>query len=101
MIKRKMQMGLEKEAKTFAPRKKKIKIDISLLPDAVVDGKLIVPLGGKVFFERKLGGATKIHEGKITCIYEDKGIVEIFDETIDQFYAFSLNQTIPVIKKAD
>lgn len=98
MIKRKMMEQQEKTEKR-APRQKKVKVDLSKLPDAIVDGKFVVPLKGKVFFERTLSGKTKIHEGLVSDINEN-GIVTLFDETVEQFYAFSLLQKLPVIKAA-
>lgn len=79
-------------------RKTKIKVDMSKLSDAVVDGKLVVPVGGRVYFERFApGGKTVVHTGVIRDVNE-RGLVEIWDEIAEQFYGFSLNQKIPVIK---
>lgn len=98
MIKRKLQSDNAAEKKERAPRKKKLKIDMTTLPDAIVEGKLVVPLKGKVVFERTLNGATRIHEGTVSGFNEEKGVVELFDDTIEQFYYFSLHQKLPVIK---
>lgn len=97
MIKRKSgaEQKPEKEKKT---RAKKIKINMSQLPDAVVDGKLVVPVGGRVLFERRLDGkSTAIHEGFVKHVSED-GSVEIWDETREQLFCFNLNQPIPNIR---
>jgi len=96
MIKRKMMEQSEKTEKR-APRKKKVKVDLSTLPDAIVDGKFVVPPQGRVFFERTLGGKTKVHEGTVMKINEN-GIVDLFDDTVEQFYSFSLHQKLPNIK---
>jgi hypothetical protein len=73
---------------------------MSKLSDAVIQGKLLAEVGSKVFFERIAPKGKKvIHEGIIRSV-DDKGMVEIWDETIEQFYAFSLNQQIPVVKIA-
>jgi hypothetical protein len=97
MIKRKM--GVEqKPEKERKKRAKKIKVDMSKLPDAVVDGKLVVPVGGKVFFERRLDGrAAAIHEGFIKHVFDD-GSVEIWDETREQLFCFNVRQAIPTVK---
>lgn len=97
MIKRKT--GLEqKPEKEKKARAKKIKVDMSKLADAVVDGKLVVPVGGKVFFERRLDGkSTAIHEGFVKHLSED-GSVEIWDETREQLFCFNLNQPIPKVR---
>jgi hypothetical protein len=97
MIKRKS--TVETKEKFRIPHKKRVKVDMATLPDAVVDGKLTVPLEGKVYFERTLSGVTKVHEGRVTHVYEN-GTVEIFDETVEQFYSFSLHQKLPNIKAA-
>jgi hypothetical protein len=97
MIKRKagMEQKPEKEKKV---RAKKIKVDMSKLASAVVDGKLVVPVGSKVLFERRLDGkSTAIHEGFVKHVSED-GSVEIWDETREQLFCFNLNQPIPNIR---
>lgn len=76
-----------------------MKVDLSKLPDAIVEGKFVVPLKGKVYFERTLSGTTKVHEGFVNGIYEN-GTIELFDETVEQFYSFSMNQKAPNIKAA-
>ena len=98
MVARKTQFESNKPTKVRAPRARKLKVDMSALPDAVVDGKLVVEVGGKIYFERTLNKVTKVHEGIIKDV-SDKGIVQVWDETIEQFYGFSLNQPLPVIKK--
>jgi hypothetical protein len=81
-------------------KKKPKKVKVELLPDALVDGKLIVPAGTKIYFERFFyGGKKKFHAGVIREI-TDKGMVHIWDETIEQFYAFSLHQKLPIVKIA-
>lgn len=82
------------------PRVKKVKIDLSTLPDAIVDGKLVVPIKGKVLFERTINKKTAIHEGHIWGFDEAKGDVSIWDETRGQFYGFNLNQAHLVVVKA-
>lgn len=96
MIRRKSAVE-HKQEKVQKPRKKRGKVDLSTLPDAIVDGKFIVPEKEKVFFERTLSGKTRVHEGTVTEVTED-GMVFIFDETVEQFYAFSLKQAVPNIK---
>jgi len=71
---------------------------MAMLQDAVVDGKLLAVVGDKVYFERIAPkGKMAVHEGIVKSV-TDKGLVEIWDETIEQFYCFSLHQTIPVVK---
>lgn len=97
MIKRKTGMDPKPE-KERKKRVKKIKIDMSKLADAVVDGKLVVPVGGKVYFERRLDGRSMaIHEGFVKHVSEDGG-VEIWDETREQLFCFNMRQSIPTVK---
>ena len=98
MIKRKLPTDNSSEKEKRIPRKKKIKIDMSTLKDAVVDGKLVAVVKSKVVFERTLNGTTRVHEGTIHSFNEEKGIVELFDDTVEQFYSFSLKQKLPIIK---
>ena len=97
MVKRRVQKTAPEEPKvrTYKP---KIKVDLSKLPDAVVEGRMTVPVGGRVVFERIAPkGRKSIHEGIVKSV-NDAGVVEIWDETAEQFYAFSLKQDIPVVK---
>lgn len=94
-------MNREKKQKIDVEKPKRVKrtkVKLEELPDAVVDGKMIVPPGGKVFFERRLStGRIAVHEGIIREITAN-GIVQIWDESVEQFYAFSLFQQLPIIK---
>jgi hypothetical protein len=74
------------------------KVKMAELHDAVVDGKLVVDVGDKVFFERIAPkGKMVVHEGVVKSV-DPKGLVEIWDETKEQFYCFNLNQPLPVVK---
>ena len=80
------------------PRRKKVKVKMDTLQDAVRDGKLMANIGDKVYFERIAPrGKMAIHEGYIKGV-SDAGVVEIWDETAGQFYGFSLHQSLPVVK---
>jgi len=80
-------------------RRPKPKVKMSELRDVVdAEGKLIAKPGDKVYFERIAPkGKIAIHEGVVKGI-DAKGLVEIWDETIEQFYCFSLHQRLPVVK---
>ena len=78
-------------------RVKKLKVDLSALPDAIIEGKFIVPLNGKVIFERSLDQKRVVHKGYVFNINEERGDVTLWDENREQFYAFSLKEP-PVIK---
>lgn len=75
--------------KQRVPRVKKVKVDLSTLPDAIVDGRLIVPVKGKLVFERTFNGKTKVHEGYVFSYDEKTGDVSIWDETRGQFFGFN------------
>jgi hypothetical protein len=92
--------GKIKEKAPRTPRAKKVKVDLSALPDAVVDGKLVVPVKGRVVFERTLNKKTAVHEGYVFSFDEKDGSVSIWDETRGQFYGLNINQPMPVIKIA-
>jgi hypothetical protein len=61
------------------------------LYDAVVDGKFVVPIDGKIFFIRTILDKTAIHEGIVKKIHGD-GVIDVFDLTRDQFFMLSLKQ---------
>ncbi len=88
---------LEKKPRDI--RKRRGHYDISSLPDAIVDGKLIVPLKGQLIFERTLDKRVAIHNGYVFSIDED-GVLTIWDETRAQFYAINVNQPHPMVKIA-
>jgi len=90
MIKRKT--FAEKEEKPRAVRQKKLKVDLDSMKAAVVDGAFVVPVKGKVYFERTLNGVKRIHEGHVTEVGEG-GLVHVFDETVEQFYVFNIGST--------
>jgi hypothetical protein len=78
------------------PKAGKLTDDLTSLPDAVVDGKLRVKLKGGVVFERTLNGRTKIHTGYVAGIRGS--VVEIWDETQDQFWVVELSSPPPILK---
>lgn len=80
-------------------RVKKVKVDLNKLPDAIVDGRLVVPVGGNVVFQRTLNQRTAIHEGHVFSVDVD-GSVMVWDQTRGQFFGFNINQQLPVMKAA-
>lgn len=89
----------KKEKKAREPTVRRPRYDISDLPDAVVGGKLTVPIKGRLLFERTLDKRTAVHEGYVYSLDAD-GTVTVFDETRKQFYAFNVNQPHPPVKVA-
>jgi hypothetical protein len=80
-----------------AQLKVKKSVDINKFADAVVEGKMIVPVDGWVIYERKRSGKPVLHMGRILNV-DDDGNVNIWDETMQQCFGFNLNGTIPIIK---
>lgn len=64
-------------------RTRKVKVDLAKLAPAIIDGKLILKVKDRVFFERTLYGRTAIHEGFIFSIEDDA--FTVWDETKGQF----------------
>ena len=90
----------EEKSQPERKRAKKVKADLTKLADAATVGKLLADIGSKVYFERFAPKGKKvIHEGYIRSV-DEKGNVEIWDETKEQFYCFNLHQTIPTVKIA-
>jgi hypothetical protein len=98
MIKRKSLVE-EKSEKQKEERKKKIKINLNDLQDAVVDGQLKAKIGDTVFFERSLNGTKRIHMGFIKAA-DENGLVHVWDDTREQWFIFSLKEELPLIKLA-
>src|SRR5262249_11987311 len=75
--------------KVREPRAKKVKVNLDALPDAIVGGKLTVPVKGKVGFRRTFSGKTVVHEGHVWGYDPETGDVSIWDETRQQFWGFN------------
>lgn len=88
MIKRRLpgEGKVEKEKFTFKGKKLPKGVRFDDLPDAVVEGKWTVPVKGDVAFERLRGGKVEIHVGIVHSHDEAKSSVNIYDETLEQFY---------------
>jgi hypothetical protein len=84
----------KKEKKPRAPRVKKIKFDIDKAPDAIVEGKLIVPFGTKVIIPRIKSGKESLSECVLMKIDDD--VVHAWDETLNQWYLFKVTDNIVV-----
>jgi hypothetical protein len=90
-------MASEKR-KTEEPKRKLSKaVKIATLPDAVVDGKFIAKIDSELVIERTRSG--KI----VVCIcvvkkIEDTGLVHVWDDSLGQWYAFSVLEPPKVVK---
>ncbi len=90
-----MRKAKEKK-KVFTPRKKKVKVDMSILPPAIFEGRFIVKLKGRVVFERTLNGKTELHLGTVTSHDAEAGYVGLWDETREQCYGFDIANPPPI-----
>jgi hypothetical protein len=99
MVKRKVQSSTVEVEKPRVRANKKPKVDMTKLADAVVEGKVVAQVGERIYFERMFsGGKKKVHAGILKEINVDKGVLGIWDETAEQFYAISLRHELPAIK---
>jgi len=71
------------------------KVDMETAPDAIVEGKLVVPLGTKVAIPRTRGRQQILSVCIIHKVEDD--IVSVWDETMTQWFVFKL--TDPVVIK--
>ena len=85
-----------KKEKVRAVRTKKLKVDMTKLPEAIVNGELVVKVKGRVVFERHANKRVELHRGIVWSV--DSDLVTVWDETREQYYTFSLKQTLPVMK---
>lgn len=93
-------LGGKREKKERKQRTKKVKVSFDALPSAIIDGKFVVPVKGRVFFQRTQYGKTEVHEGTVMSTSEN-GDVNLFDDTLQQCYFINLKQAEHVIKQAD
>lgn len=84
---------MKKKDQTKTQRNKKVKVDLDSLPLAVMDGKLIVRLKGRVYFERTLQNKTEIHSGEVFSYDAEAGWVSVWDDTRENFFGFDLKDT--------
>jgi hypothetical protein len=91
----------KKEPAILAPEPRKVKrgLDISNMPDAIVDGKLTVPIGSRVIIPRMRSGREVLSTGLIKKL-EDDGSVHFWDETNAQWFVFMLTDKV-VVKVSD
>ena len=85
----------KKDAGAYAPPPKKVKrnTDLSKLPDAIIDGKLVVPIGSEVIIPRMRSGREVLSAGYIKDVQED-GTVHVWDETNAQWFLFKLTDAV-------
>lgn len=84
------------ERKPREQRSRNVKVNLDLMFDGIVDGKLVVPVKGRVFFERNTNGKIKLHEGFVFEV--DGNSVTIFDETREQMYLINTTKWVGAFK---
>lgn len=77
------------------PRSPKPKINMETAQDAIVDGKLVVPIGTRVVIPRVRSRKNILSFGLIDRV--ERGVVYVWDETLTQWFVFKL--TDPVVMK--
>jgi hypothetical protein len=90
----------QKELKT-GPLPKKVRrgFDLTTLTDLIIEGKLTAPVGSEVIMARFRDGKTTLHTGYIHSFNEKTGNIEIWDETVNQYFAYCVNElSLPTVK---
>jgi len=76
------------------PRSPKPKINMETAPDAIVDGKLVVPVGTRVVIPRIRSNKKILSFGLIDRV--ERGAVYVWDETLTQWFVFKLSDPVVV-----
>lgn len=83
----------KKNPKISVPRPKKLKLDISKLPDAIVDGQFTVPVGGYIILPKEFDGKEILCKCLVKSVNSD-GIVYVWDETTVRWSSFKVTDSI-------
>lgn len=97
MISRKQHIKKEKKVRIVNLEKIKKGFDHSTLQEAVVDNKLVATIGSELVVIRKLNGKEALHKCSIQSVSET-GLVSVWDDTLQQCYAFLLSEPPKIIK---
>lgn len=84
--------------KISIPKPKKVKVDISRLPDAIVDGVFTVHVGDKVIIPKEVDGKRILCRCVVKNVNAD-GTVYTWDETTVRWVTFKV--TDPIVVKVD
>lgn len=97
MVKRKIFQEKKQKPVSNAPAPKKARrgLDIDGLPDAIVEGRLVVPLGTEVYIPRLRSGRNTVSVCLIKSLAED-GLLQVWDETLAQWFSFKLDDGVVV-----
>jgi hypothetical protein len=78
-------------------RKVKKGLDLSSLSDAIIEGKLIVPIGTELITERYRNGRNVAIICTVKQI-DDDGLIHTWDETVQQWYIFNIKESPKILK---
>ena len=76
------------------PRAPKPKINMETAADAIVDGRLVVPVGTRVVIPRIRSKKKILSFGLIDRV--ERGAVYVWDETLTQWFVFKLSDPVVV-----
>lgn len=81
----------QKELPKVAERKVDPKIKIATLADAILEGKLDVPVESEIIVEKKMNG----RQHRSICVVKkiEEGLVTAWDETLNRWYLFNPAET--------
>lgn len=97
------------ERKQFAQKIEKKKVDKvdskkvkrgfkpESLPDAIVEGKFVGKVGSEIIVDRFRNGKTSFHVCTVKQL-DENGLIHTWDETIHQWFVFSLNEHPETLK---
>lgn len=100
-------MAIERKQFTEKVEKKKTdKVDVKKvkrgfkpdgLPDAIVENKLVAKIGTEIIVNRFRNGKESFHVCTIKQI-DENGLIHTWDETIHQWFVFSVKDSPKVVK---
>lgn len=95
MVSRKPVIKKDKEEKIVedTSRKPNKKISAGVLPDAIQEGKWIVPIGGEVLIQRPRAGK-KMNQSICVVKNIEGDRIDTFDATLEQWYNFTVSDAI-------
>jgi len=88
---------VDKKKKDYDGRKLSRAFKTASLPDAIVDGKFIGKVGTEIVVNRFRNGKESFHICTIKQI-EESGLLHTWDETIQQWFVFPINEAPKLVK---
>ena len=72
-------------------------VNLALLPDAIVDGKAVFEIGSEIVVSRFRNGKKSFSICTVKKI-DTAGLIETWDESVQQWYVFPLAQPPEILK---